>query len=134
MRINNKYNLAQIRYKRGGKIIEYFRVDGNGKSVYYTTYIKIGDGFAKVLKNGKWGILNPCGKIWGRTEFSGIDDKFSEGIIRVYQNGKVGYADKETGRFIECVFDSGEDFKNGVAKVIYRGKERTINTIGKFVD
>ena len=131
---NNNYELTQIRYKRDGKIIEYFRVDVNGKVTYYTKYVEIGDGFAKVLKNGKWGILNPYGNIWGRTEFSGIGDKFSEDMIRVYQKGKVGYADRETGRFISCTFDSGEDFKNGVAKVQYKGKERIINTVGKFVD
>lgn len=131
---NNNYYLTQIRYRRAGKIIEYFRVDVNGKTTYYTKYEEIGDGYAKVMKNGKWGILSPCGNVWGRTEFSKIGDSFSENMIRVYQNGKVGYADRETGRFIGCIFDSAEDFKDGTAKVCYKGNKRTINTVGKFID
>ena len=131
--MEKKYYVTPIRYKKSGKTVEYYRIDGNNKTVYYTKYEELDGGFAKVMKYDRWGILNPSGIIWGMREFDSIADDFSEDIIRVYKNGKVGYADRSTGRFIGCVFDSGEDFKNGVAKVCYNGKECTINSIGKIV-
>ena len=129
-----RYNLTQVRYKRAGKIIEYFRVEVNRKVSYYTEYQEIGDGYAKVMKNGKWGIITPDGNIWGKMEFSKIGNRFCENFVKVYKNNKVGFADKETGRFIECIYESAEDFALSTAKVQYKGRVRTINALGQFVD
>lgn len=114
--------------------VTYYRVTANGKTSYYSKYEELDQGFARVMKNGKWGILTPQGNVWGRMEFSKIHDKFCDGLIRVEKEGKFGYADRETGRFIECVFDKAADFNNGIAKVKFGGSERIINSIGKFVD
>ena len=132
--MNDKYYLTRIRYRRKGKIIEYYRIDVNNKRVYYSKYEELDDGFAKVMKNGRWGILTPQGNVWGALEFSNIASSFSEDMIRVSKNGKIGYADKATGRFINCIFDSAEDFNGGEAKVVYNGQKRIINFSGKFID
>lgn len=116
------------------KRVNYYRVTVDGKTAYYTKYEELGYGFAKVMRNGKWGLLNPSGQVWGRIEFSKIHGKFCGGFIRVEKNGKFGYADKESGRFIGCIFDYAEDFVNGRATVKYKGKMRVINAVGKFVD
>jgi len=112
----------------------YYRITVGEKATLYSQYEELDDEFAKVMKDGKWGILNPNGTVWGKIEFTRIHDGFNDGFIRVEKDGKYGYADKETGRFIDCVFDYAEDFCNGVANVRYNGEERIINFVGKFVD
>lgn len=135
MLMNGKYYLTRIRYRRKGKIIEYYRIDVNNKRVYYSKYEELDDGYAKVMKNGKWGILTPNGNVWGQMEYTSIASSFSEDMIRVSMGGKIGYADKSTGRFIPCIFEAAEDFHEGVARVKCKnGKWRTINTVGKFID
>ena len=111
-----------------------YRVSMKGKKRYYTKYKDLGDGYAAVMKKGKWGILTPEGNIWGRMEYSYIYAGFSENMLRVEKNGKYGYADKEAGRFIDCIFDHADDFHDGKAKVKYQGEYRVINTVGKFID
>ena len=132
--LKNGYYLTHIRYTRGDKIIEYFSVDVHNRRVYYTKYEELDDGYAKVMKNGKWGILTPQGTIWGSLEFTSIASTFSEDMIRVSKNGKFGYADKATGRFIGCIFDSAENFNGGKANVLYKGRKCVINTCGKIIN
>lgn len=132
--MKTNYEVKRISYIREGKVIKYYRISANGKVTYYTRYEKLGDGFYKVMKNGRWGILNPWGTVWGNIEYTKIYSKFHEGIIRVQKNEKLGFADKETGRFIECVFEQAEDFKNSTSLVVYKGDARKINALGKFID
>jgi len=114
--------------------VTYYRVRAHGKTRYYTKYKELGEGYAAVMRNGKWGILTPNGNIWGRIEYSYIHMGIVENMIRVEKNGKYGYADIETGRFINCIFDYAYDFHDGKAKVRYKDEYRTINTAGKFID
>lgn len=111
-----------------------YRVSVKGKVSHYAKYKELGEGYAAVMNNGKWGILTPYGNIWGKMEYSYIYPEFSENMIRVEKNGKYGYADKETGRFIDCIFEYADDFHDGKAKVKYQGEYRMINTVGKFID
>lgn len=114
--------------------VRVFRVSVNGKVNYYTHFIELGDDYAKVMSNGKWGILTPSGNIWGEIEYDEIFN-FSEDIIRVKKGEKFGYLDRKTGRVISrCVYDKAFDFNNGIAKVFIEGKYRHINVIGKFID
>lgn len=48
---------------------------------------------------------------------NGPDDE-SEGLFRILQNGKIGYADSKTGKIIiKPQFDCAHPFKKGTAKV-----------------
>ena len=116
--MKKNYNLKCIRYVRGGTVIQYYSVTTNGRIRYYTKYEKLEDGVVKVMKNGKWGFLNNEGNIWGKMEFSKIHSEIHEGFVRVEKGGKFGYADLEAGRFIDCIYDSAEDFKNGKVKAL----------------
>lgn len=111
-----------------------YQVKVKGKISHYAKYKELGQGYAAVMKNGKWGILTPDGNIWGRIEYSYIHMGIIENMIRVEKNGKYGYADIETGRFINCIFDYAYDFHDGKAKVSYKDEYRIINTVGKFVE
>lgn len=123
--MEKKYSVVPVRY---------YRIIVDGKTRYYTKYKELGKGYAAVMKNGNWGILTPEGNIWGRMEYSYIYPEFSENMIRVEKNGKYGYADIETGRFIDCIFERARDFHDGKAQVKYHGEDRTINSVGKFID
>lgn len=131
--MRRNYGLIRTKYKRGETCVKYYRVIVKGKDSYYTKYEELDNGFAKVMKNGKWGILNPNGTVWGRMEYSKIPGEFHEDMIRVEKDNKVGFADRESGRFIECIFDEAYDFENGYAKVVYKQRECYINRVGKII-
>lgn len=114
--------------------VKFYRVTVNGKVIYYAHYIEMGNGYAKVMKNGKWGILNPYGNILGRIEYSEIFDP-REDVARVMRDGKYGYIDIKKNRIIcDCIYDKAFDFEHGIARVVERGKIRRINILGIYVD
>jgi hypothetical protein len=50
-------------------------------------------------------------------------DYFSEGLIRVKRNGKMGYANEKGEVVIPCHYDFAKIFENGVAEVTFEAKE-----------
>ena len=58
---------------------------------------------------------------------------YSEGLAIYYSSGKWGFIDEKGSIAIKPLFDYGESFKNGLAKVGIGNKEGYINKEGKFV-
>ncbi|WP_051568573.1 WG repeat-containing protein [Crocinitomix catalasitica] len=44
-------------------------------------------------------------------------DEFSDGLLRVERNGKIGFINKKGEIVIQCQFECAENFENGQAKV-----------------
>ena len=121
--------------KREYGVIEvtHYRVMANGKVSYYTKFIEIGDGYAKVMKNDKWGVINNKGVMVCPMSYKYIGDS-SSGIMVIYDAYRYGYFSKETGQVWPCIFEMVYPFIEDTAKVIYEGKERIVNKKGKFAD
>jgi hypothetical protein len=95
------------------------------------------DGLAAV------GILGPRGEVWGFVNKQGKQvipaaysavSYFSEGKCAVMNStGAWGYINKNGGVAIEYLFENGQPFFNGKAKVASRGKWGVIGTTGKFI-
>ena len=114
--------------------VSLYKVTVNGTVTYYSQFVEMSDGYAKVMKNGKWGILTPCGNILGKIEYSEIYD-FCDDIARVVKNGKYGYVDRKREKVItDCIYDKATNFKYGLADVIINKKKRRINILGKYID
>lgn len=100
---------------------------------YSSVFTYIGE-YAKVLKNGKWGLIDQSGKLIIDCKFESISSYFQQGLAPVKLNGKYGYIDKKGNIVIECKFDDANDFSdNGLAVVGKDDKYGYINTAGKFV-
>jgi hypothetical protein len=52
---------------------------------------------------------------------------FTDGLCRVYQNGKVGYVNESGILVIPCIYDDCKPFSNGIAPVSKNGKWGMIN-------
>ena len=57
---------------------------------------------------------------------------FSEGVLPVSLNGKVGYINSKGELVIPLIFDFAEDFYNGYACVIYQGKDALLDKKGNI--
>jgi hypothetical protein len=100
---------------------------------YSSVFTYIGE-YAKVLKNGKWGLIDQAGKLIIDCKFESLSSYFDQGLAPVKLNGKHGYIDKKGNIVIECKFDDANDFSdNGLAVVGKDDKYGYINTTGKFV-
>lgn len=131
--MEREYEVTSINYKRGMTSINYYRVTVDRKTSYYTKYEELDNGYAKVMKNGKWAILTPCGKMLGKKEYAKIYE-FYEDMIRVKKNSKYGYINRNSERIIDCIYEKAGDFKNGVAEVLYKGNKYKINKLGRLLD
>jgi hypothetical protein len=58
---------------------------------------------------------------------------FSEGFLRVTENGKDGYLDRTGKQIIPCRFDYAKPFSEGLAAVSVGGKDGYIDRSGKMV-
>ena len=70
-------------------------------------------GFAAIDSNGNF--------LFEVFPFDNGPDYPSEGLIRIRENGKVGYADLEGNIVIQPVFDCAFPFQNGVARICEEG-------------
>ncbi len=55
---------------------------------------------------------------------------FSDGMIKVYNNGKAGFVNTEGDLVIPIILDSAEDFVNGYAIVVYDGEDAILDKQG----
>ena len=86
----------------------------------------------RVIKNGKWGMLDKNGKILGDIEYNSISP-FYEGISRVEKDGKFGYVDEKFNFIVKPKYDYGYYFTNGFAIVKNNNKAGFINKKGKEI-
>lgn len=113
--------------------VTHYRILINGQTHYYTKYEEIGDGYAKVMKNDKWGLLDYKGNRVCPLAYKSLGD-LVHGMMTVFDGYRYGYFSKETGTVWPCIFEMAYPFEGDTAKVIHEGKERTVNKQGKFVD
>jgi hypothetical protein len=60
--------------------------------------------------------------------------KFSEGLLRVKRNGKIGYINEALDEIIPCVYNEGSVVKDGKILVMIDKSLRFINITGKIID
>ena len=76
--------------------------------------------FVKDDKNGVVGINRKGEILFDAFIFGDVQlDSYSEGLIRILQNGKIGYADKTGKIIIKPKYKCALPFVNGRAKVAY---------------
>lgn len=93
------------------------------------------EGLAGVLMNGKFGFIDTEGRVV--IPFANYPEIkwFSEGYAAVKKPGflgfgaKWGYIDRKGQEAFPFVYSSAENFKNGRAKVVYKGTELTIEKL-----
>ena len=121
--------------KREYGVIEvtHYRVIVNGQTHYYTKFIDIGDGYAKVMKNDRWGVLDPKGNRVCPMAYKLLGEMVN-GMMTIYDGYRYGYFSKETGTVWPCIFEMAYPFEGDTAKVIHEGKTKFVNKKGKFVD
>jgi hypothetical protein len=103
---------------------DYAYVNSNGDTVipfgkYLICYTKKFDKFAivKSLEKGIIGIDRNENVLFNVYEFDNGPDYPSNGLFRITENGKIGYADMKGNIIVPPQFDCAYPFKNGKAKV-----------------
>lgn len=108
-----------------GKIViaPFFTETGSFSGNYYA-----------VSKNGKWGIIDNKGNLIIDFIFNKIEEPSSEGFWKVYLYDKGwGYLNLITGESIECQYDDGGIFSNGIVPVQKNGYWGAVDANGKIV-
>ena len=67
------------------------------------------NGFARVLKNKKWGFIDNQCNILVNPKYDYAND-FSKDIAKVQLNGKTGYINTKGEQITNVLFDSGYNF------------------------
>ena len=102
---------------------------------YNDIFDYVGDfrnGYAIVILNEKWNLINTNGDFIGDQWFDDVGN-FSNGYAIVQLNGKFNFINPN-GEFIgNKWFDNISDFKDGFAKVILNDKWNFINTNGDIL-
>ena len=121
--------------KREYGVIEvtHYRVLVRGQTFYYTKLIDIGDGYAKVMKNDRWGVIDNKGDRVCPLGYKSIGDLVN-GMMVVFDGYRYGYFSKETRTIWPCIFEMAFPFDGDTANVVYEGKTRIINKKCEFVD
>lgn len=108
-------------------------IDGVTVDEFCEEVVVCPDGNFKVLKNGVWTYRTNDNKVM----VSGSDAVVfpaKDGMIRVFNGEKYTYFFEDSRIKWPFIFDEAEDFENGIAKVVFKGAERTISKEGKFID
>ena len=90
------------------------------------------NGYAIVILNEKWNLINTNGDFIGDQWFDDVGN-FSNGYAIVQLNGKFNFINPN-GEFIgNKWFDDVDNFNNGYARVRLNGQHNFINTNGDFI-
>lgn len=101
---------------------EYIMIDEKGNRVgdqsFESAKVFKGDGYAAVMKNGKWGFVNSAGEIVIESKY---DDalSFSNGLAAVCQSYLWGYIDLEGNVVITPAFSNVRSFNSSGVSYIY---------------
>lgn len=104
--------------------------------LYSNASIEFSNGFAWVQHPNKrgWEIINSNGEIIGHGDgFETVAPFTKEGLARVEQKGKWGFANSKGELVIPCEYDHAEDFTDGLAFVEQDGLYGLINPEGELV-
>ena len=73
------------------------------------------EGYARVKVNGKWGLINPEGKVVKLFDFV-LKGDLHDGYMRFLKGGKIGFIDKN-GKILIDGFEDARDFSEGIAAI-----------------
>jgi len=113
--------------------VTYYRLTVNGKTELYEQMVELDNGCVKLLKAGKWSLLNPYGKFICTSEVLEVYET-KDGMSRIFDGSRYSYLNVETSNIWPFMFENAGDFESGIAKVVFNGKECYICKEGKFVD
>lgn len=100
--------------KRGERV---FKISG------YMEVASFVDGYAKVMKDGKWGCIDVTGKEIIPCMYEAVGD-FFEGLCAVRAGNKIGFIDRQNNMVINCKYSSTNSFENGLALVINSNRKK----------
>lgn len=98
----------------------------------YDELYSFSEGFAPVVKDGKFGCINSKGEEIVPCRYEWVFP-FSEGFASVDMNGKTGFINTKGEETAPCIYDFIREFSEGIAIVQAKGKWGAINTEGKVV-
>lgn len=110
-----------------GPRIEYLSTE---KLDFYSKVGKFKEGFAKVEKDGKYGVIDEEYNEVISCVFEEISP-FLDDIAIVRKNGKYGCVDNEGHEIVSCIYDNSIEFNRGVAIVERDGLMGVINKRGE---
>ena len=90
-------------------------------------------GFAIVLLEEKYGLINKSGKEIIKPKYDMIYSFFVKGFNKVKVNNKYGFVNKKGIEIGEIKYEDVSNFKNGMALVKLNDKWGIINTKGKII-
>ncbi len=112
-------------------------IDSLGNSVTLYTYDEIEapwNGFSRVVKNGKFGIIDERGKEVAPCIYEGMGRSYKNGYIEVVKNGRYGWLDKKGIEIFPAnTYDDVYSFREGLAWVEKNGKIGWANTSGEEI-
>jgi hypothetical protein len=100
-----------------------------GKYYYVSDFSK---GLARVIKDGKIGLIDTTGKEIVPCEYDRVDEFLKE-FACVKKYGKWGFIDKKGKAVIPCKYDDVDNFSKGLARVKKNGKYGLVDKTGKEV-
>lgn len=133
-----KDNVIYVQYKD-----KWGCIDKTGKDILLCIYDKKftfdKDGYAKVVKYGKSGVINVVGDEVIPLKYDDIITflscrVFEQGIVKVKLNGKYGFVDKTGKEVIPLKYDAADIYySEGLARVKLSGKWGCIDKSGRVV-
>lgn len=128
-----------------GNTLKWGFIDADGKVLIQPTWdgVDIGDlvlghsvafseGLCGVLKDGKWGYIDPSGNLVIANQFESAAP-FVESLARIHLGNQIGYIDKTGHYVINPQFYDAGDFHGGLAVVRGDGGWGVINKAGIYV-
>ena len=115
---------------------KYFFIDSRGYEVIqanpeYGNFLAFFNNRAKIKKDGKWGFINPSGKVIILIQYDSAGD-FREGKAWVERNGEFGFIDPQGEVCLPFNFKEVGSFKKGLAKVRIGDKYGFIDSLGNL--
>jgi hypothetical protein len=90
--------------------------------------------FEAQSKNGKYGLIDPSGKIILPCQYDDRVGIFYNGFAEVKIDGKIGFINQQYKEVVKPIYDDAWTFeKNGYTKVCLKGKWGIIDTTGKVI-
>lgn len=80
----------------------------------------------------KLGYINRAGQFVVKPQFEKAYE-FSDGLARVFDDGKYGYIDKSGRIVFDLIFDDAQDFSGGIAAIKIGSRWGYIDRAGKYV-
>ncbi|TLX76993.1 hypothetical protein E9993_04725 [Labilibacter sediminis] len=96
----------------------------------YDKYWEINDGFYRVMKSGKIGLVNNSGDVIIPCENDQVWNLQENGNIKVLKNGKLGLYNLNGQMIVPAEYDMIWEFSDGKARVLRNGKVGYVNELG----